>query len=77
MGKRKRKVKFPVDRNGTPINIGDWLMFGDGPFHVEVLSYYGKGFDVVTANGWTALDEDGRESDNLNAGEVITWKEAK
>ena len=73
MGKRKRKVKLPCDRNGTPINVGDWLMFDDGPFHVDTLLWCGYGLDLVTTDGWVAVDEDGRESDNLGAGVIITY----
>lgn len=77
MTKRKKKIALPKDRNGVPINIGDWVMFSDGPFHVDLLIYYGPGFDVVTTNGWTARDEDEEESDNLKAGEVVTLKGGK
>ena len=66
--KRKRKVALPTDRDGTPINIDDWLMFSDGPFHVETLTYYGKG----VGNFWTAENEDKGFCDNLSAGRVIT-----
>ena len=71
--KRKRKVKLPIDHNGTPINIGDWMMFSDGPFHVDVLTYYGKGLEPVLGGCWTAMDEDGRISDNLTAGVLLTY----
>ena len=67
----KKKVKLPTDRNGRGIDIGDWLMFSDGPFHVSVLNYYGKALEAVGC--WTAEDEDGNLCDNLGAGEVISY----
>lgn len=70
--KRKRKVTLPTDRDGTPINVGDWLMFSDGPFHVESLTYYGKGVENAVGCGWTAENENGDICDNLSAGKVIT-----
>ena len=70
--KRKRKVTLPIDRDGTPIHIGDWLMFSDGPFHVETLTYYGKGLDPAIGGCWTAENENGDICDNLSAGKVIT-----
>lgn len=70
--KRKRKVSLQKDRDGTPINIGDWLMFSDGPFHVDTLTYHGKGFESAINGCWTAENEDGDICDNLSAGKVIT-----
>lgn len=70
--KRKRKVSLPIDRDGTPINVGDWLMFDDGPFHVETLTYHGKGLEPAIGGCWTAESEDGDICDNLSAGKVIT-----
>lgn len=70
--KRKRKVSLPTDRDGTPINIDDWLMFSDGPFHVDTLTYYGKGLEPAIGGCWTAENEDGDICDNLSAGKVIT-----
>ena len=70
--KLKRKVALPTDRDGTPINIGDWLMFDDGPFHVDTLTYYGEGLESVIRGCWTAENEDGDICDNLSAGKVIT-----
>jgi hypothetical protein len=67
----KRKVKLPVDRNGAPINIDDWLMFDDGSFHVSTLTYYGKGIEPAIGGCWTAEDENGNFCDNLSAGCVI------
>lgn len=67
--KRKRKVSLPTDRDGTPINIDDWLMFSDGPFHIETLTYYGNG---VGSDCWTAENEDKGFCDNLGAGKVIS-----
>lgn len=67
----KHKVKLPLDRSGTPINVGDWLMFDDGPFHVDVLTYYGKGLEPAIGGCWTAEDENGNICDNLSAGRVI------
>lgn len=67
MGKRRRKVKLPCDRNGKPINVGDWVLFSDGPFHVETLCYMGEGY------GWYAEDDNGVDTDNLGGGIVITY----
>lgn len=64
-GVSKRKVRLPKDKNGTHIDIGDWLMFTDGLLHVAILNYYGAGW-------WTASDENGEFSDNLGAGVVVT-----
>lgn len=77
MGKRKRKVKLPLDRNGKPINVGDWLMFVDGPFHVETLTYYGNGIEAAIGGCWTAENEDGDCCDNLPAGEILTYWEGE
>lgn len=71
MSKRKKKAKFPLDRNGTPINVGDWLMFSDGPFHVATMTYYGDTLEAVSA--WTAEDEAGEFCDNLSVGTIITY----
>lgn len=67
--KRKKKVSLPKDKNGVPINIGDWLMFDEGPIHVLSLTLYEDG-------DWSAGDEnDDYASDNLKGGEVIPiWK---
>lgn len=67
--KRKRKVNLPKDRNGIPINIGDWLMFDEGPIHVYSLTFCGDG-------DWMAgTEEDDFASDNLSGGVVITdWR---
>lgn len=63
--KRKAKVKLPVDCHGTPINIGDWLMFDDGPVHVTSLTYCGDG-------DWFAGDErHDCACDNLGCGTVV------
>lgn len=70
--KRKRKLAAPKDRNDVPIEIGDWLMFDDGPFHVETLTYYGKGLEPAIGGCWTAENENGDICDNLSAGKVIT-----
>lgn len=70
--KRKRKLTAPKDRDDVPIEIGDWLMFDDGPFHVETLTYYGKGLDPAIGGCWTAENENGDICDNLSAGKVIT-----
>lgn len=75
MSKRKRKIKLPCDRNGTPIDIGDWLMFSDGPFHVDTLTYYGKGLELAIGGCWTAENESGDCCDNLQAGIVISYEE--
>lgn len=71
--KRKKRVRLPRDRNGTPINIGDWLMFSDGPFHVCTMTYYGE--DLETIGAWTAEDEHGGFCDNLKAGVILTYRE--
>lgn len=70
--KRKRRLKAPKDRNDVPIEIGDWLMFDDGPFHVDTLTYHGKGFESAINGCWTAENDDGDICDNLRAGKVIT-----
>ena len=70
--KRKRKLAAPKDCNDVPIEIGDWLMFSDGPFHVDTLTYHGKGFESVINGRWTAENEDGDICDNLSAGKVVT-----
>ena len=72
----KRKVKLPLDHNGVPINIDDWLMFDDGPFHVDVLNYYGKGVVAAVGCCWTAEDENGNICDNLSAGCVVGRRDA-
>jgi hypothetical protein len=66
MAKRKKKVKLPTDVNGTPINVGDWLMFSDGPFRVRDLVYFGHG-------RWDAEDDDGVYSDNIGNGTVVRF----
>lgn len=72
MSKRKRKVKLPCDRNGTPIHVGDWLMFDDGPFHVDMLGFVGDGY------GWYAENADGVDADNLGGGVILAYpKEGK
>lgn len=70
---RRKRVKLPRDRNGTPINVGDWLMFSDGPFHVCTMTYYGD--DMETIGAWTAEDDGGDYCDNLKAGLILTYKE--
>ncbi len=67
--KRKKKLKYPKDRNGVPINIGDWIMFDEGPLHIISLTVYEDG-------GWSAgTEEDDYATDNLSGGEVIPlWK---
>lgn len=75
MTKRKRKVAYPTDRDGTPINVGDWLMFDDGPFHVATLTYYGE--DLKAIGCWTAEDEDENFCDNLRAGRIIAGGRGK
>lgn len=66
--KRKKKIDLPKDRNGVPINVGDWLMFDEGPMHVVSLTYDGYGW----AGG---NEEDVYFSDNLSGGTVITaWR---
>ena len=66
---RKRKVSLPKDRNGTPINIGDWLMFDEGPIRVYSLT-------MLSDGDWIAgTEEDDFASDNLSGGVVITgWR---
>ena len=65
--KRKRKVKLPTDRTGTPIRIGDVLEWEDGTrMRVAILSWYGDGF-------WAAEDDGDEFSDNLGAS-IIVWR---
>jgi len=67
---KKRKVKLPTDRTGTPIRIGDVLEWEDGTrLRVDVLSWYGGNF-------WTAEDEAGEFSDNLGAS-IVVWRRGK
>jgi len=67
--RRKRKIKLPTDRNGNPINVGDWLMFDDGPFHVQSLTTIGDGC-------WMSEAVDGTDSysDNLGAGVLLDYE---
>ena len=69
MSKKKRKlgrkVALPTDRDGTPIHIGDWLAFDDGPFRVDAMTYLGDDF-------WYATDMNEELTDNLSAGKVIS-----
>ena len=67
--KRKKKISLPRDRKGIPINLGDWVMFDEGPIHVISLTVYEDG-------GWSAgNEEDDYASDNLSGGEVVSlWK---
>ena len=64
--KRKKKIDLPRDRNGVPINIGDWLMFDEGPIRVYSLTLLDDG-------DWIAgTEENDFASDNLSGGFVIT-----
>lgn len=76
MSKRKCKVELPTDRNGTPIHIGDVLMWDSGDtIRIESLTYYGSKFDNLGFR-WVAnedLEDERDRSDNLDSGEVI-WK---
>lgn len=67
--RRKRKVSLPKDRNGTPINIDDWLMYDEGPVHVCSLT-------MLRDGDWIGgTEEDDFALDNLNNGTVITgWR---
>jgi len=76
--KQKRKVKLPTDRNGTPIDVDDVLMWDDGTtLKVAVLNYYGSSFESIGC--WTAEDEDEEFSDNLGASinltKTVWWKQ--
>lgn len=69
--KQKRKVKLPTDRNGTPIDVDDVLMWDDGTtLKVATLTYYGSSFESIGC--WTAEDEDEQFSDNLGASVNLT-----
>lgn len=72
--KRKAKVKLPTDRHGTPIHIGDVMLFDGGEtVKVESLTYFGNEFDLLGYR-WVANDDDSEKySDNLGAGEIV-WK---
>lgn len=72
--KRKAKIKLPTDRHGTPIHIGDVMLFDGGEtVKIESLAYFGNEFDVLGFR-WIANDDDeDNYSDNLSAGEII-WK---
>lgn len=63
--KRKKKVSLPRDRDGVPINIGDWLMFDEGPIHIISLTLYDDG-EWIGGN-----EEDDYASDNLKGGKVV------
>lgn len=58
-------MRLPTDRDGHPIDIGDWVMFDEGPILVASLTLYEDG-------NWSAgtLDDD-YASDNLGAGRVM------
>lgn len=63
--KRQKKIALPTDRNGTPINIGDWVMFDERPVHVMSLTIYSDG-------GWSIGDEENDyAADNLGGGVVL------
>jgi len=72
--KRKAKIKLPTDRHGTPIHIGDVMLFDGGEtIKVESLTYFDNWFDSL-GYCWVANDDDSEKySDNLGAGEII-WK---
>ena len=73
--KPKRKVRMPCDRSGAPINVGDVIQWDDGSrMKVDTLTYYGE--DLKNLGCWTAEDEDGEFSDNLEAS-LIIWKETR
>ena len=67
--KRKKKVSLPKDRNGTSVNLGDWMMFDEGPIHIYSLTLFSDG-------DWIAgTEEEDFVSDNLSGGVVITdWR---
>lgn len=70
--KVKRKVKLPCDRTGAPIHIGDVLQWDGGQrMRVATLTYYGEDFKSVGC--WTAEDEDGEFSDNIEMS-LIVWR---
>lgn len=41
--KRKKKIDLPKDKNGTSINVGDWIMFEDDVIHVYSLTVFDDG----------------------------------
>ncbi len=72
MKKRKRKVQLPCDRTGEPIHVGDVLQWDDGTrLQVSTMTYYGE--DCKSIGCWTAEDEQGEFTDNLD-GSIIVWR---
>ena len=72
MAKRKRKVQLPCDRTGEPIHVGDVLQWDDGTrLQVSTMTYYGEDFKAIGC--WTAEDEQGEFTDNLD-GSIIVWR---
>lgn len=76
MAKRKRKVQLPCDRTGEPIHIGDVLQWDDGTrLQVSTMTYYGEDFKSIGC--WTAEDEDGEFSDNIEMSLIVWRKKCK
>ena len=80
MGKKKQKskqktskwIRRPCDRTGAPIHIGDVLQWDGGQrMRVATLTYYGEDFKSIGC--WTAEDEDGEFSDNIEMS-LIVWR---
>ena len=70
---RKQLVALPVDRTSEPIHVGDVLKWGDSErMQVSSLTYYGE-WDVPGCSSWTAENDDGGFSDNLEAA-LIVWR---
>ncbi len=62
---KKKKIALPTDREGTPISVGDVVMWMDGTvFRVEVLEYYGPQKEGI---GWVLCGKmDGKETFSVN-----------
>lgn len=67
----RKKIRLPRDRNDKPIDIGDVLAWKDGDvLVVAVLNYYGDGKEH--GGYWTAEDENGKFSDNIERSTIVS-----
>lgn len=67
----RKKIRLPRDRNDRPIDIGDVLAWKDGDvLVVAVLNYYGDG--NKHGGYWTAEDENGKFSDNIERSTIVS-----
>jgi hypothetical protein len=70
--KRKGKIKLPKDRNGIPYNIGDWVMFDDGPIRLASLTVCDCSVGGKDGAWFGGTEEDDYATDNLANGTIIT-----